>query len=279
MQTEYIKDTFDEYLSKKDRIAASDIKNFLKSPRYYYYNKFLKPKTDRERFFAIGSAIHEMILEPEMFYTNFAVCPKLDKRTKVGKEYYEKFEQDNKGKTVIEADEMTIVNAVAESARKNKTLTDLISNSYYELSCYTEDEKTGLQIKMRPDSMCKTKSTIVDIKSCLDSSSKEFKKSVYKYGYSISAAFYSDFLKRENYVFAAVEKEAPYQVSLYALNDEMMQYGREQYRMGLDLLKWSIDNSYWADYNEFEILKECYQLGNLDNFFDLKENSELITIL
>jgi exodeoxyribonuclease VIII len=279
MEIEYIKDTFDEYLAKKDFISASCIKNFLKSPKYYYYNKFLKPKTDRERFFAIGSAIHEMILEPEMFFTNFAVCPKLDKRTKVGREYYEKFEQDNKGKTVIEDSEMTVVVAVAESSRKNKTLTDLIVNSYYELSCYTEDEATGLKLKMRPDSMCKTKSTIIDIKSCLDSSAKEFKKSVYKYNYSISAAFYSDFLKRENYVFAAVEKEAPYQVSLYTLNDEMIEYGREQYRMGLDLLKWSIDNNYWADYNEFEILKECYQLGNLDNFFDLKDNSELITIL
>ena len=88
-----------------------------------------------------------------------------------------------------------------------------------------------------------------------------------------------DFLGRENYIFAAVEKEAPFQISLYALNDEMIQYGREQYRMGLDLLKWSMDNNYWCNYNEFEVLKECYQLGNLDQFFDLKENSELITIL
>ena len=125
----------------------------------------------------------------------------------------------------------------------------------------------------------KNKSIIVDIKSCLDSSAKEFKRSVYNYGYSISAAYYCDFLKRENYIFAAVEKEAPFQVSLYSLNDDMIQYGREQYRTGLDLLKWSQDNSYWCDYNEFEVLKECYQLGNLDNFFDLKDNSELITIL
>jgi len=214
-----------------------------------------------------------------MFFTNFAVCPKLDKRTKVGREYYEKFEQDNKGKTVIEDSEMTVVVAAAESARKNKTLTNLISNSYYELSCYTQDEKTGLNLKMRPDSMAKKKSLIVDIKSCLDSSAKEFKRSVYKHEYSISAAYYCDFLKRENYIFAAVEKEAPFQVSLYSLNDDMIQYGREQYRTGLDLLKWSQDNSYWCDYNEFEVLKECYQLGNLDNFFDLKDNSELITIL
>jgi len=251
----------------------------MKSPKYYYYNKFIKPKIERERHLAIGSAIHEKILEPEMFHTNFVVSPKFDKRTTKGKEDFEQFEKDNKGKTIITSDEMAIVLGVSESARKNKTLTDLISNSYYELSCYTQDEKTGLNIKMRPDSMSKNKSIIVDIKSCLDSSAKEFKRSVYNYGYSISAAYYCDFLKRENYIFAAVEKEAPFQVSLYSLNDDMIQYGREQYRTGLDLLKWSQDNSYWCDYNEFEVLKECYQLGNLENFFDLKDNSELITIL
>ena len=38
-QVEYVKDTFEEYLGKKDYISASDIKNFLKSPKYYFNNK------------------------------------------------------------------------------------------------------------------------------------------------------------------------------------------------------------------------------------------------
>ncbi len=59
----------------------------------------------------------------------------------------------------------------------------------------------------------------------------------------------------------------------------MMEYGRKQYRMGLDLLKWSQDNNYWCDYVEFEILKECYELGNLDNFFDILSKSEMIGII
>ena len=58
-----------------------------------------------------------------------------------------------------------------------------------------------------------------------------------------------------------------------------MQYGREQYRMGLDLLKWSLDNDFWCDYSQFEILKECYQLNNMDQFFDILSKSDSITIL
>jgi hypothetical protein len=106
-----------------------------------------------------------------------------------------------------------------------------------------------------------------------------FKKDVYNYGYSISAAFYSDFLNRETYLFAACEKQAPYQISIYALSDESMQYGREQYRAGLDMLKWCKDNNFYPDYSQFEIMKDSYALGNLDNFKDTLSKSELITIL
>jgi hypothetical protein len=88
-----------------------------------------------------------------------------------------------------------------------------------------------------------------------------------------------DFANKENYVFAAMEKQQPYQVSLYILDDDMIEYGRQQYRMGLDLIKWSFDNNYWCDYNEFEILKECYHLGNLDDFMEIKTKSNRITVL
>jgi hypothetical protein len=147
------------------------------------------------------------------------------------------------------------------------------------VSCYTKDEATGLNIRMRPDILPKSKSTIVDIKTCLDSSPKKFKNDVYSYGYSISAAFYLDFLQRENYVFAAIEKQAPFQTSLYVLTDEMVEYGRQQYRMALDLIKWSLDNTYWCDYVEFEILKESHALGSLDNALETIQQSELIKIL
>ena len=36
---EYVKDTFEEYLSKEGTISASDIKTFLESPCKFYYEK------------------------------------------------------------------------------------------------------------------------------------------------------------------------------------------------------------------------------------------------
>lgn len=278
---EYIKDTFNEYLSQKERISASDIKNFLKSPRYYYYEKYEKQKEDKseQRHFIVGSALHELLLEPELFNANYILSPKFDRRTTIGKNEFEAFKSLAGDKVVLFADEMDMIVLMAENALKNNTLTELMKESYKEVSCYCEDDVTGLKLRLRPDSMAKNKSTIVDVKTCLNSSLKDFKSNVYSYGYSISAAFYSDFLKRENYIFCAIEKEQPYQVALYSLSDEMMEYGRTQYRMGLDLIKWSLDNDYWATHNEFEILKECYLLGNLNDYFDILNKSEQITII
>lgn len=281
MQIEYVKDTFEEYLGKKDHISASDIKNFLVSPRYYFYKTYEEKKesNDKERHFIIGSALHELILEAEMFKTNYVVSPKFDMRTTVGKTAFAEFQQQAEGKTILNIDEYELIVRMAESAIRNKTFKELIVDSYRELSCYTIDEKTGLKLRMRPDSFAKDKNTITDIKSCQQSNYKSFKSDIYKYGYSISTAFYMDFLKRENYVFCAIEKQAPYQTALYMLDDEMIDYGRQQYRMALDLIKWSIENECWVEYNEFEILKECYELGNLNQFFDIVKTSEKITII
>jgi len=274
----YVKDTFEEYLAKKDRISASDIKTFLKSPRLYYYERFEKetdPNAPTPRHFAVGSALHELILEPKYFKQHYVIMQKFDRRTTIGKEAYAKFYEDNQDREIIDEVELEMITKMCETAIKNKTLTELIRNSHKELSVYTVDIPTGLKIRMRPDSLSTNKSTITDVKSC----TKKFRGDVYKFGYSISAAFYSDFIGRENYIFAATEKTPPHQLSLFALNDEMMNYGRVQYRMGLDLIKWSIDNDFWCDYNEFELLKECYDLGTLDDFFDTLENADLITIL
>jgi hypothetical protein len=280
IKMDYVKDTFEEYLGKKDHISASDIKNFLQSPRYYFYKTFEEERVDKgERHFIVGSALHELILEPELFKETYIVSPKFDMRTTKGKEAYAEFVSQSEGKTLLNIDEYEMIVRMGESASRNETFRELIVDSYRELSCYTEDSKTGLKLRMRPDSFAKNKSTITDLKSCLQSNYKSFKSDVYKYGYSITTAFYMDFLKRENYVFCAIEKQAPYQTALYMLDDEMIEYGRTQYRLALDLMKWSMDNNFWCGYNEFELLKECYELGNLDKFFEINEQSEKITII
>ena len=275
----YVKDSFTEYLGKKDHISASDIKNFMKSPKYYFYKKYQEQKKENQRHYVIGSAIHEAILEPSKFKDNYCIAPKFDRRTKEGKAGAEAFEIENFGKVTVFEDEMVMIKDMCESALKCDSLTELIRDSYKELSVYTIDTETGLKIKLRPDIYCQKHPTIVDLKSCVDSSPKDFKKDVYNYGYSTSAAFYMHFSGKENYLFCALSKTAPFEVAMYALCDDMLDYGTKQYRVALDLIKWSYDNNYWCSHNEFSILLNCHELGNLDDFFQIAQNSDKITIL
>jgi hypothetical protein len=278
-KVEYVKDTFDEYLSKSDYVSESDLKTFLKSPRAYFYDKNrTEPKPDKKHF-AVGSALYEYIMEKDQFDKNFIVSPKFDRRTKDGKQKYEDFQLKADGKTILDEQEMEMIKQISVSAKMNRTFMELLEGSYYEVSCYTVDEVTGLKVRLRPDILPMSKNTVVDIKSCLDSSPKGFKSDVYSYDYSLTSAYYLDFLGRENYVFAAMEKNAPYQTSLYVLSEKLLQIGRSEYRMGLDLLKWSIENNFWCDYIEFEILKEHYISGDLSNVIETIENEELIATL
>ena len=276
---DYVKDTFEEYLGKKDHISSSDIKNFLVSPKVYYNNKYGNKERKEERHFVMGSAFHELILEPDQFTTNYFIGKKYDMRTKEGKLLNENNVIEANGRAIIYDNEFEVIQGMAGSCTANKTLIELLKDSYRELSIYTTDAKTGLKIKVRPDSLSSTKSTIVDIKTCLDSSKRSFKGDVWSYGYYISSAFYMDFIGRENYVFCAVEKKAPFQCSLYELDDDMVEEGRIKYRKALDLLKWSYDNDFWCDYNQFEVLQECYDIGNLDTAMEMITNANLISII
>lgn len=276
---EYVNDSFEVYLGKKDHVSASDIKNFLNSPRYYQYKKHEEVKGEQADHFRLGTAIHCAILEPHLFKSDYVVSPKFDGRTTIGKQQKADFEREAVGKSIIDVVEMGIISKIAENAMKNETLMELLKDSHREISCYTIDEKTGLKIRLRPDSLSINKSTITDLKSCLNSSKKGFTKDVYNYGYIITASFYSDFLGKDNYVFAGLCKTEPYEVALYMLDDEKMEFGRSQYRMGLDLIKWCETNNFYPSYNDFEILKNSYELGDLDNYLDTLSKSEKITII
>jgi hypothetical protein len=123
----YEKDTFQEYLGKKDHISSSDIKNFMKSPKVYHYSKYEDTKKGDEdlRHLIIGSALHESILEPHQFFENYVVSPKFDRRTKDGKIVYETFKNENKGKRMLYEDEMEMIIRMGSNALTNKSLIEL----------------------------------------------------------------------------------------------------------------------------------------------------------
>ena len=92
---------------KSDGISSTELKKIAISPMHYRFWKD-NPKEDTPALL-FGRAAHKYMLEKDDFFNEFAVAPNVDRRTKVGKEEWTKFVEDNKGKEgLISKDVITI---------------------------------------------------------------------------------------------------------------------------------------------------------------------------
>lgn len=118
-------------------------------------------------------------------------------------------------------------------------------------SMFCEDAETGLQLKSRPDWI--SGNVILDLKSCQDASADGFAKTVANFGYAVQAAFYLDMAKvldlwMEHFVFIACEKDPPYAVAVYELDDESIEVGRRKYRKFLNRYMECVARDRWPGY-------------------------------
>ena len=200
----------------------------------------------------LGSAVHSLVLEPEVFHDDFAVAPKCDKRTKLGKAEYAEFLEGVGSKTVISADTLNTAEQMTFSVRNHPIANKILSNGEAELSFFTNDSETGLQLKCRPDYV--NAGTLIDLKTTRDGSFDGFSKQCGNLAYIIQAAFYLDVYNAANetnlkdFFIICVENSAPYAVSTYKLDELQIEAGRKMYRRAL--------NNYAAYLEEKEIVGE-----------------------
>ncbi|MEM2138657.1 MAG: PD-(D/E)XK nuclease-like domain-containing protein, partial [Candidatus Woesearchaeota archaeon] len=163
------------------------------------------------------------------------------------------------------------VNDACNQVLKNKRLLELLNDSIREKPFYIIDDKTKINLKLKPDCICNNFNTIIDFKTT--TSFESFRYDMFKYKYNISAAFYQKYLKKENYLFVAIKKEKPVEIDFYQFSDTIIEKTKEDIEMYLDLLYFCKENNYYPTSNEFYIMKECYKLGNLNEFFNIIKNS------
>jgi exodeoxyribonuclease VIII len=228
--------TNEAYYAESEHISSSKIKTLLKNP-YLYLNP---PEREENPYFAIGSATHSLVLEPHKFDAEFAVAPKCDRRTKVGKDVWASFISSSVGKTIISAQDFDIAKGMAEAILKNTYAQALLQSGISECSFF--GEINGKKVKCRPDRYREDLGIVIDIKTTDDASPDGFAKTVANYGYYIQAPFYTDCLKSLNknaqkFVFIAVEKKHPHMVGIYELDQVSIEFGRNEYKRGFEILE------------------------------------------
>lgn len=102
-----------------------------------------------------------------------------------------------------------------------------------EQSLFCEDAETGMQLKCRCDFL--SGNCIVDLKKCQDASPAGFGKTVANYWYDLQAAVNLHIcnalgLGKENFIFIAVEDQAPFAVGVYQLDEASIAIGYSKFR-------------------------------------------------
>lgn len=185
--------------------------------------------------FAMGHAVHCLALEPDEFEDRFVSFPKVDRRTKDGKEFAARFEAENKGKIILDPQEFQDAMACVQALNNHPEFAAIMAQPR-RVEVPFEFDLFGHKFKAKPDCIVDSMRLILDIKTTDDASPHRWQWSGVDYGYHRQAWIYQRALEEatgESYrfIFAVVEKPKPSTkgipptVALYELDDETIEMG------------------------------------------------------
>lgn len=202
-----------------DAVSASDLKEFIKSPRHY--QDLLK------RRFAIstaalirGTRLHSALEDWDQFIRTTVISPKFDRRTKDGRLAAQEWEAEHASMEIISADEMAEIAGMRESLFAEPKIRLYLEDfqAGREVVWRWINPESGLACKCRTDLEDHDGAWVLDYKTCQDASPDGFLRTVKFWGYDLSAAHYIEGTECERYGWIAVESKPPYACCLYWLS-------------------------------------------------------------
>ncbi len=240
-----------------ERIEAvnySTLKHFHRTPAHAH-EYMVHPKDPTEAM-DLGTAGHRAILEPARLASEYAVGPKVDKRTKAGKDAWLAFEDANRGKLFLDEEEMLACRTMTEQVYAHETARQLLSSpGKNEVGVVWTDKPTGLRCKALLDRITVFAgwTVVVDLKTCRDASRWAFANAVARLLYHEQAAFYLQGLDAaaslpRRFLWVAVENERPHCAAVYEPDDGMLREGKLLAREHLESYARCRDRNQWPGY-------------------------------
>ena len=203
-----------------------------------------------------GSALHDIILQPEVFQERFMVQPDHIK-VRRGKEW-DKVIAEFPDKIILKKSDWERLHIIRDRVMDHPLCKNMLVGGKAEESYFTKygdvDSSNPLlsdmDLRCRPDYV--NKGIIFDLKSTQSAQEDSFKSSITKYRYNVQAAFYMDVINAvekpeqpyDSFVFIAVETSPPYAIGIYNLNQEAIDWGRADYIDDLTKLALYNENPY-----------------------------------
>lgn len=268
----------EEYHAHKDSISRSAIMDYLDSP-YKYWAKHVSPLRQQKiqtHQMMFGEAFHTLILEPTEFEKRFIVEPVMHKSPvrvllkNVGPEKFNAYknskaaidalndalteEFDNKlmDKKILTVSEFMKLKEMKSALMAHPQAWDLIEGALYETSYFWNDTESGLTVKARPDIL--HQNMIIDLKTIANASPRSFQNSMILGGYHIQGAMIRDAVRNleqrdiPNVINIAIEKEYPYSIGIYIIDECALDHGQEKYKQTLLDIKCAREYNNYPDY-------------------------------
>jgi len=245
--------SYDDYC-RIDALRYSDAKGFAKSPLHARY-EMLQPHADTKSTL-LGHALHTAILEPERFGVEYAVGPKVDKRTTAGKAEWAHFEANHAGAIHLRGEEYDSVTGMAEAVLAHPFIQAVIGRpSHRELTLQWDEN--GVACKCRIDWAVELEGVtyIMDLKSTVDASVNGFARSINNFTYHAQAASYMRGLSEalptdrpRRWLWVAVENTAPHGVAIYEPSEPALIQGLEDYLGWVGTYRACKETNTWPGY-------------------------------
>ena len=234
-------------------VRRSDLWELRKSPAHYLYKVTHQEEPTAALLF--GTAAHKYILEPESFWDEYIEVPKIDRRTKAGKEEYQRIVES--GKTPISSDDLAVIIDMDAQIKAHPLASLLLKTGDHEVPIEWTDENTGELCKCRPDVITEYdgENWIVDYKTTQSCMNGAFEKACRLYGYKLQAGMYSEgaFCTTFNdyrFAFVAQEKTPPYAVRVYLCDEGFRLEGQDMFHELIRIYHECKESGEWPGYED-----------------------------
>jgi exodeoxyribonuclease VIII len=278
--TGYWQCTNDEYHARKDLLGSTMLKDAMESLALFNAKHVAQtiPREEKEDWL-IGSLTHWIVLDHTITGTAlqhcpYVVAPKCDRRTTAGKQLYADFCVSAGDRQVLtDTAWNTAWNCARSILADDKTMHLLQPEiGIVEQALVWRDHETGLPCKCKPD--YRRPDLVVDLKTCQNAKPDKFIYDIGKLKYHAQAAHYltgidavEGYEPERRWVFIAVSKNPPYEVSALELDQESIDAGRELNSQALRMIAEAKESGDWrSDWQKQTLLVSLnrYHLTNLE---------------
>lgn len=247
------------YHGTRSIISKSALDIFARTPLHYLHSLDAPPRVVTDEM-KMGSAFHVRALEPDLFNRKVAVIPEdiacLAMQSSKNRALRDAWAMDEaRGKIILKPDQFLHVDGMASAVRRHPAARKLLASGNAEVSALWTDPETGLRCKSRADFICQMRGVYVDLKSAVSAAPDAFQRSAVNMRYHVQDAFYSRAIEEngtniEHFVFIVVEREPPYAVACYQLDETAKLKGESLYMRELRDLRDCMEANYWPGYGD-----------------------------